>query len=70
VRLVDLETGALRDVDVSPAMADAYAEAFTAHVHALEQTCGRYHLGYLRADAERPFEDVILQAFRQGQFLA
>jgi hypothetical protein len=24
----------------------------------------------VRAEAERPFEDVILRAFRQGRFLA
>jgi hypothetical protein len=26
-------------------------------------------MGYVRADAERPFEEIVLQAFRQGRFL-
>ena len=36
----------------------------------LERFCGRYDIGYVRADAERPFEDIVLKAFRQGRFLA
>ena len=36
----------------------------------LEQFCGRYGIGYVRADAERPFEEIVLKAFRQGRFVA
>ena len=70
VRLLDTETGVTHDVDISPAMAEAYHQAFDAHALALERLCGRYRLGYVRADAEVPFEDIVLHAFRQGQFLA
>jgi uncharacterized protein (DUF58 family) len=70
VRFVDIETGDLRDVDVTARLAAAYRAAWTAHAADLEAFCGRYDVGYVRADAERPFEEIILKAFRQGRFLA
>jgi uncharacterized protein (DUF58 family) len=70
VRFVDVETGELREVEVTPRLAAAYVQAAKAHGTALEHFCGRYDIGYVRADAERPFDEVILHAFRQGRFLA
>jgi uncharacterized protein (DUF58 family) len=70
VRFVDAETGDLRDVDVTPNLAGAYREAWQSHASELERFCGRYDLGYVRADAEVPFEDIILKTFRKGRFLA
>ena len=46
------------------------AAHWEAHAAELEHFCGRYDVGYVRADAERPFEDIVLKAFRQGRFLA
>ena len=43
--------------------------ACLAHATELQHFCGRYGIGYVRADAERPFEEIVLQAFRQGRFL-
>jgi uncharacterized protein (DUF58 family) len=68
-RFVDAETGELRDVDVTPRLSAAYARAWEAHATELQHFCGRYGMGYVRADAERPFEEIVLQAFRQGRFL-
>jgi hypothetical protein len=70
VRFVDAETGDLRDVDVTPALARAYAQAWLRHAEELENFCGRYNLGYVRADAEVPFEQIVLYTFRKGRFLA
>jgi uncharacterized protein (DUF58 family) len=70
LRFVDAETGELREVDVTPRLASAYVRAWEAHATDLSQFCGRYGIGYVRADAERPFEEIILKAFRQGRFLA
>jgi uncharacterized protein (DUF58 family) len=69
VRFVDAETGELRDVDVTPSLAAAYGGAWHTHQVEVERFCGRYNLGYIRADAEQPFEHVILKTFRQGRFL-
>ncbi|HEY7475604.1 MAG TPA: DUF58 domain-containing protein [Vicinamibacterales bacterium] len=70
VRFVDAETGELRDVDVTPALARAYHDVWETHAAELELFCGRYNLGYIRADAERAFEQIILHTFRKGRFLA
>lgn len=70
VRFVDAETGDVQDVDVTPALARAYTEAWQAHAEDLEHFCGRYNLGFVRADAEEPFDKVILTTFRKGRFLA
>jgi len=70
VRAVDAETGEVRAIDVTPRLADAYAKAWEAHAGHLQSFCGRYDIGYVRADAERPFEEIVLKTFRQGRFLA
>jgi uncharacterized protein (DUF58 family) len=70
LRFVDVETGEVREVDVTPRLTSAYRRAWEAHAADLNQFCGRYDIGYVRADAERPFEEIILKAFRQGRFLA
>ncbi len=70
VRFVDAETGERRDIEVTPRLAAAYSAAWQSHTDAIEHFCGRYDIGYVRADAERPFDEIILQAFRQGRFLA
>ena len=69
-RFVDVETTELRDIEVTPVLADAYREAWQSHADDLESFCGRYDLGYVRADAEQPFEDIILKTFRKGRFLS
>jgi uncharacterized protein (DUF58 family) len=70
IRFVDSESGAMREIEVTPRLAAAYVKAAGQHAEALERFCGRYDIGYVKADAERPFEDVILRTFRQGRFLA
>jgi hypothetical protein len=70
VRFVDAETGERRDIEVTPRLASAYRAAWQAHASGIQQFCARYDIGYVRADAERPFDEIILQAFRQGRFLA
>lgn len=70
VRFVDVENGDLRQIEVTPRLASAYIRAWDAHASDLEHFCGRYDIGYVRADTDRPFEEIILKAFRQGRFLA
>jgi uncharacterized protein (DUF58 family) len=70
VRFVDVETGEVREIEVTPRLASAYVKAAESHAQTLEHFCGRYDIGYVRADAGRPFEEIILRTFRQGRFLA
>ena len=71
VRFVDAETGehARRRRDAR-ARRRPTARRGRRTPSELEHFCGRYNLGYVRADAEAPFEDIILQTFRKGRFLA
>ncbi len=70
VRFVDAESGDTRDVEVTPALARAYTAAWQKHTDDLEAFCGRYNIGYVRADAEQTVEEIILKTFRQGRFVA
>jgi uncharacterized protein (DUF58 family) len=69
-RFVDAETGEMRDIDVTPRLAAMYAQAWDAHAAELQRFCLRYDIGYVRADADRPFDEIILKTFRLGRFLA
>ena len=68
VQFVDTETGDMREVEVTPRLAAAYVAAWEAHAAELEHFCGRYGIGYVRADAERPFEDDRPQGVPAGAF--
>jgi hypothetical protein len=35
----------------------------------IENYCMRYEMGYVRAATDFPFEELILNVFRQGRFL-
>jgi uncharacterized protein (DUF58 family) len=70
VQFVDAETGDSRRIEMTSGLIKAYARAWDAHAAELETFCRRYQLGYVRANAEQPFEEIILQTFRKGGFLA
>lgn len=70
VRFVDAESGETRDIDLSPGLAAAYGRAWEAQASELQALCTRYQLAYVRADANEPFEDVIMRTFREGGFLS
>lgn len=70
VRFVDAESGETRDIEVTPALSRAYTAAWEKHTEDLQTYCGRYNIGYVRADVERPVEEIILKTFRQGRFVA
>jgi uncharacterized protein (DUF58 family) len=70
VRFVDIETGDVRELEVTPNLRSAYEAAWQTHASELDRYCGRYDIGYVLAEAERPFDEIILKAFRQGRFLA
>ena len=56
--------------DLDATLLHAYTRAWQAHVDALEAYATKYNIGYVRTPIEQPFEDTILQVFRQGRFLA
>ena len=69
VLLEDAELGTSQRVRVTPALLEAYAEQFEGHCEEVGGYCRRNGWGYLRTTTDVPFEDLILQVFRQGRFL-
>src|SRR6266513_2685470 len=48
VRFVDVETGEVREIEVTPRLASAYVKAAESHAQTLEHFCGRYDIGYVK----------------------
>jgi len=69
VLLEDAELGTSQRVRVTPALLEAYAEKFEEHCEEVGGYCRKNGWGYLRTTTDIPFEDMILQVFRQGRFL-
>lgn len=69
VLLEDSESGETERIKVTPGLLDAYAEVFEEHCEEVSAYCRKNGYGYVRTDTGLPFEDLILQVFRQGRFL-
>ena len=69
LQLVDSETGSTHDIAATPSLLADYRKAYADFCEDVERFCTHYQLGYVRTETEVPFEDVILQVFRQNRFL-
>lgn len=69
LELADMETGERRQVTLTDAMCTAYARAHSDYCQALESFCTARSIGYLRADTDVPFEDMVLRLLREGGFV-
>ena len=69
VLLEDAELGTSQRIRVTPALLEAYAELFEEHCEEVGGYCRKNGWGYVRTTTDVPFEDLILQVFRQGRFL-
>ncbi|MBH17002.1 MAG: DUF58 domain-containing protein [Acidobacteria bacterium] len=69
LQLVDVETGSTHDIAATPSLLSAYQHVYAEFCSEVEGFCAKYQLGYVRTQTEVPFEDVILQVFRQNRFL-
>jgi len=69
VLLEDSESGATERIKVTPGLLAAYAEMFEEHCEEVNTYCRKNGYGYVKTDTDLPFEDLILQVFRQGRFL-
>jgi uncharacterized protein (DUF58 family) len=70
LELVDVETGATREVTVSERQLAAFARAHEEYCARLETFCASRGIAYYRADVAVPFEDLVLRMFREGGFLS
>ncbi len=64
VIVVDSEDGVATELEVTPALLDAYRETFRRHAGEIEAYCRKYGWSYVRAATDMPFEDLILKMLR------
>jgi uncharacterized protein (DUF58 family) len=64
LKLIDSETGAEREISISPGLLRDYQRALEGFCGGIEQTCRRYGADYLRATTDVPFEDLVLKWLR------
>lgn len=69
VSLVDIEGGSARDVTLSSALLEAYAEAHERFCKTLENKCRARGMPFFRASTAEPFDDLVLRVFRMGGVL-
>jgi uncharacterized protein (DUF58 family) len=67
--LVDSENGSSHRVRSSPTLLAAYGAEMKKQQTAIERYCTRYGWGYVRTETRIPFEDLIIQIFKQDRFL-
>ncbi len=66
LRLVDSETGAIREVSISPHLLAQYEAQLQSFCAGLQALANRYSMDYVRASTGLPFEDVVLKSLRGG----
>ena len=69
VTLVDVEGDDARDVTLSAALLQAYAEAHERFCKTLENKCRARGMPFFRASIDEPFDDLVLRIFRLGGVL-
>ncbi len=66
LRLVDCETGAERDITMTPRLMARYQEAHAAWRAGIEAFCTQAQVPYFEAPVEHSFKDIMLSIFRAG----
>ncbi|MBI4641572.1 MAG: DUF58 domain-containing protein [Candidatus Tectomicrobia bacterium] len=69
VRLVDIETGVMRDLSITRGVLERYYETLEAFFQRLETYCMKSGIEYFRASTIIPFEDLVLRHLRQGSLI-
>lgn len=70
VRLVDNETGEVREVTVTPRVLERYASAHAAYRKRIADFCTTKQVPYYAVDTSVPFDDAILDILRRGGLVA
>ncbi len=69
VMLVDCETGAQKELTLTPRLLGKYRAAHTEWCQELETFCSERAVSYFRTPIQVPFDDLMLRIFRAGGFL-
>ncbi|PIE17163.1 MAG: DUF58 domain-containing protein [Proteobacteria bacterium] len=69
VTLVDCETGAAKELTLTPRLLAKYRAAHGRWCEELETFCSERGVSYFRTPIQVPFDDLMLRIFRAGGFL-
>jgi uncharacterized protein (DUF58 family) len=69
VLLSDCEGTGEREVTVTPGVLKKYAESYDQHLAEIESFCAKKQVSYVRADIEKPFDELVLGVLRRGGFV-
>ena len=69
IQLVDSESQQSQELTVTPTLINAYRKEMDRFSENIRKHCLKYQLGYVRTVTDFPFDELILQVFRQGRFL-
>jgi uncharacterized protein (DUF58 family) len=69
LQLVDVETGDMRELTLTPEVIKEYREAFFEFSSELEDYCTKKQVLYFRVPIQEAFDELVLRVFRAGGFL-
>ena len=69
IRLVDAETGAAREISLTPQMVARYKTALDGFCGRLSEAAAKYGMDYLRTTTDAPLEDLLLSTLRKSGLL-
>jgi len=69
LRLIDGETGRIRDVTLTEGLLKKYRKTFTEHGARMEKFCRSRAMGYARCVTSTPFQDTVVHMLRRGKLL-
>ena len=67
--LVDVESGSEQRLRMSPDLVSAYQQEMTKLQEGIEAYCSRYGWGYVQTQTPIPFEDLVVEIFKQDRFI-
>jgi len=67
--LVDAESGVSQRLRMSPTLSAAYDAEMTKLRTGLEDYCARFGWGYVHTETPKPFEDLVIEIFKQDRFI-
>lgn len=69
LRLIDGETGRIRDVTLTEGLLKRYRKTFADHGARMEKFCRSRAIGYARCVTSTPFQDTVVHMLRRGKLL-
>ena len=65
LRILDSETGNVRELSVTPQLLERYTRTVTAFCSEIELFCHKYGMDYIRVSSNEPVESLILTTLRR-----